>query len=56
MLQRNGMLPTVRIPPGALRDQRELPRTRMVLVRQRTQLKKRLHATLAKYALPRRPA
>jgi transposase len=50
MLQRNGMLPTVRIPPGALRDQRELPRTRMVLVRQRTQLKNRLHATLAKYA------
>jgi transposase len=50
-LQRNGPLPTVWIPPGALRDQRELPRTRMVLVRQRTQLKNRLHATLAKYAL-----
>src|SRR4030095_13834012 len=32
-------------------DQRDLPRTRMVLVRQRTQLKNRLHATLAKYAL-----
>src|SRR5437667_5692045 len=27
------------------------PRTRMVLVRQRTQLKNRIHATLAKYAL-----
>ena len=26
------------IPPGELRDQRDLPRTRMVLVRQRTQL------------------
>ena len=51
MLQRNGTLPTVWIPPGELRDQRELPRTRMVLVRQRTQLKNRLHATLAKYAL-----
>ena len=39
------------IPPGELRDQRELPRVRMALVRQRTQLKNRLHATLAKYAL-----
>jgi transposase len=38
-LQRTGTLPTVWIPPGALRDQRELPRTRMALVRQRTQLK-----------------
>src|SRR4029450_7342384 len=44
-------LPTVWIPPGELRDQRDLPRTRMVLVRQRTQLKNRIHATLAKYAL-----
>ena len=50
-LQRNGTLPTVWIPPGVLRDQRDLPRTRMVLVRQRTQLKNRIHATLAKYAL-----
>ncbi len=50
-LQRNGTLPTVWIPPGELRDQRELPRTRMVLVRQRTRLKNRIHATLAKYAL-----
>ena len=50
-LQQNGTLPTVWIPPGALRDQRDLPRTRMVLVRQRTQLKNRIHATLAKYAL-----
>src|SRR5439155_738153 len=51
-LQRNGTLPTVWIPPpGELRDQRDLPRTRMVLVRQRTQLKNRIHATLAKYAL-----
>jgi transposase len=51
-LQRTGTLPTVWIPPGELRDQRDLPRTRMVLVRQRTQLKNRIHATLAKYALP----
>ena len=43
--------PTVWIPPRELRDQRDLPRTRMVLVRQRTQLKNRIHATLAKYAL-----
>lgn len=50
-LQRNGTLPTVWIPPGSLRDQRDLPRTRMVLVRQRTQLKNRVHATLAKYAV-----
>lgn len=50
-LQRAGTLPTVWIPPGELRDQRDLPRTRMMLVRQRTQLKNRIHATLAKYAL-----
>jgi transposase len=51
-LQQSGTLPTVWIPPGELRDQRDLPRTRMVLVRPRTQLKNRIHATLAKYALP----
>ncbi|MFQ5668512.1 MAG: IS110 family transposase [Candidatus Binatia bacterium] len=50
-LQRTGTLPTVWIPPGDLRDRRDLPRTRMVLVRQRTQLKNRIHATLAKYAV-----
>lgn len=50
-LQRAGTLPTVWIPPGELRDKRELPRTRMVLVRQRTQLKQRVHATLAKYGI-----
>ncbi|MHC4606893.1 MAG: IS110 family RNA-guided transposase [Planctomycetota bacterium] len=50
-LQRNKTLPTVWIPSGELRDRRELPRTRMILVRQRTQLKNRIHATLAKYAL-----
>jgi transposase len=51
-LQQAGTLPTVWIPPGDLRDRRDLPRTRMVLVRQRTQLKNRVHATLAKYAVP----
>jgi len=50
-LQRSGTLPTVWIPPRELRDARELPRTRMVLVRQRTQLKNRIHANLAKYGL-----
>jgi transposase len=51
LLQRTGALPTVWIPPGSLRDKRELPRTRMLLVKQRTQLKNRIHATLAKYAV-----
>jgi len=50
-LQRTGTLPTVWIPSGVLRDQRELPRARMALVHQRTQLKNRLHGTLAKYGL-----
>jgi transposase len=50
-LQRTGTLPVVWIPRGELRDQRELPRTRMVVVPQRTRLKNRLHATLAKYGL-----
>ena len=39
------------IPPGEVRDARELPRTRMVLVKQRTALKNRLHATLGKYGI-----
>jgi transposase len=51
-LQRNGTLPTVWIPPGRLRDLRELTRTRLVLVAQRTRLKNRLSATLAKYGIP----
>ena len=50
-LQRAGTLPTVWIPPGELRDQRDLPRTRMLFIRQRTRLKNRIHATLAKYGL-----
>jgi len=50
-LQRAGTLPTVWIPPAEVRDARELPRTRMVLSHQRTQLKNRIHATLAKYGL-----
>jgi transposase len=50
-LQRTGTLPTVWIPSSDLRDWRDLPRTRMVLVRQRTRLKNRMHAVLAKYAV-----
>lgn len=51
-LQRNGTLPVVWIPPGPLRERRELTRTRVVLVRQRTRWKNRSTATLAKYGLP----
>ena len=50
-LQRAGTLPTVWIPPGELRDRRDLTRTRMYLVAMRSSLKNRLHATLARYAL-----
>jgi len=50
-LQRSGTLPTVWIPPADVRDQRDLPRTRMTLVKTRTRLKNRIHAALAKYAL-----
>lgn len=50
-LQRVGTLPTVWIPPSAVRDARELPRTRMVLSKQRTQFKNRIHATIGKYGL-----
>lgn len=51
-LQRNGTLPTVWIPPGPLRELRELTRTRVVLVAQRTRWKNRLTATIAKYGVP----
>lgn len=46
-----GSLPTVWLPPGEIRDERELHRTRMALTKVRTALKNRIHATLAKYAL-----
>jgi transposase len=51
VLARNGTLPSVWIPPGELRDQRELPRMRLVLVAIRTKLKNRIHATFAKYGI-----
>jgi transposase len=50
-LQRIGTLPTVWIPPAAVRDQRELPRTRMVFGVARTRLKNRIHSVLDKYGL-----
>jgi len=51
VLQRNGTLPTVWIPPGELRDLRELTRTRQVMVQQCTRLKNRIQSTLNKYGL-----
>jgi len=51
LLLRNGTLPSIWIPPGEIRDRRELPRMRMMLVRMRTMIKNRIHATLAKYAI-----
>jgi transposase len=51
-LQRNETLPTVWIPPGKLRDLRELTRTRLVMVAERTRLKNRLSATMAKWGTP----
>jgi transposase len=50
-LQQAGTLPTVWIPPGELRDQRELTRSRIYLVAIRTRLKNRIHADLGKYGL-----
>jgi len=50
-LLHNGTLPAVWIPPGDLRDERELPRTRMAFSKIRTMLKNRIHSTLAKYNL-----
>jgi transposase len=50
-LQRAGTLPVVWVPPRELRDIRELVRARMVLVRQHTQVKNRILATLGKYGL-----
>lgn len=51
LLLRNGTLPSVWIPPSELRDQRELPRMRMAMVKVRTLFKNRIHASLSKYAI-----
>ena len=50
-LQLSGTLPVVWIASAAVRDRRELLRTRMVSSAQRTRLKNRLHSVLAKYGL-----
>jgi transposase len=49
ILLRNGTLPEVWIPPGELRDQRELLRLRIFLVRMRTRVKNRIQATLGRH-------
>jgi transposase len=49
ILLRNGTLPEVWIPPAELRDQRELLRLRMFLVRQKTRVKNRIQGVLARY-------
>jgi transposase len=51
-LQKAGTLPVVWIPPREVRDRRELPRTRMVLVAPRTRFKNRIQATFSKYGIP----
>jgi len=49
ILLRNGTLPEVWIPPAELRDQRELLRLRIFLVRLRTRVKNRIHGTLSRH-------
>ena len=49
ILLRNGTLPEVWIPSRELRDQRELLRLRIFLVRLRTRVKNRIHGTLARH-------
>jgi transposase len=51
ILSLNGTLPAVWIPPGELRDQRELPRMRMAMSQVRTKFKNRIHSALAKYGI-----
>jgi transposase len=49
ILLRNGTLPQAWIPPAELRDQRELLRLCIFLVRMRTRVKSRIHGTLARH-------
>lgn len=51
LLNLNGSLPAVWIPPAEIRDQRELTRMRIAMVQVRTKFKNRIQATLAKYAI-----
>ena len=46
-----GKLPSVWIPPAVVRDERELPRTRMAFAKHRTMVKNRIRSTRAKYPL-----
>ncbi|MGH2605919.1 MAG: IS110 family transposase, partial [Anaerolineales bacterium] len=50
-LQYLGKLPAVWIPPAEIRDERELPRTRMSFAKHRAMVKNRIRSTLGKYAL-----
>ena len=50
-LQYLGKLPSVWIPPAEIRDERELPRTRMTFAKHRAMVKNRIRSTLGKYAL-----
>jgi transposase len=49
ILLRNGTLPEVWIPPSELRDQRELLRLRIFLVRLRMRVKNRIDGTLSRH-------
>jgi len=51
ILLHNGTLPESWIPPGELRDRRELLRTRMALRDLRSSLKHRIHAAIYRYGL-----
>lgn len=51
LLLRNGTLPSIWIPPRESRDERELVRARMSLVRMRTMIKNRVHTSLSKYSI-----
>jgi len=50
-LLRNGTVPTVWLAPAAVRDERELPRTRMFLSWMKGAVKNRIWATFAKYGI-----
>jgi len=49
ILLRSRTLPEVWIPPSELREQWELLRLRILLVRLRTRVKNRIHGTLARH-------
>jgi transposase len=51
MLQHTNRLPTVWMPPGEIRDLRELTRTRMFFSSTRTRFKNRVHSELMKHGL-----